>query len=403
MAKQKTASEDERLGQAMSVITSKTGAVGTAELSNNIAGLSIPTYAERYMRDSNVYITGKLEMYAGQPGAGKSAYGFHVALRFLEAGGIFFLIETENKLSPASLKANLGSKWYDSDKVKVIQATSLNADSEGEVVTSWMGALKEIISAVKTNNLERVPIYIMVDSMMGSPSAEQIKAYEDSGVSEANTSSLRVAKALSDNMKLLSSSINGTNILIGFTNHGKTKIQMGGMPGRGDDRSFPGGAAIAFHCALVLWFYKGGKEGDTLTVGRAVRVGVYKNSFGREESSINLGFRYDVERDESGTPILGANESPIRTVKWNWDEASGDVLHQFCCSEGKESCASIRDIILVKQKSASKLTCEKLDCEEVTYEELGKKLEGNKEVLALIDTIPRMGVQRYPELESAKG
>lgn len=408
--KQQKLDEDERAHLLFNTVAEKYGGMTMQELTDSCSGLPIRCYAERYVRDSNVYITGKIEMYVGRQGSGKSSYGFHVAGQFLDAGGYFFIVETENKLSPVSLLANLGEERFKSGRVQFIRAGSVDMETEGDDndshLQSWQGAVSGILKIVREQNLMNVPIYILVDSILGAAGSESRKEYDEDGKSSGrSTSDMARAASITRFLANLAQDLRDTNILVGFTNHGKDKVQMGQAPKGGDPRSIPGGDSIGFHCTPIMWFERGGKEGDVATVGRNIKLSCFKNSFGDDGRKIDLSFRYDHIRDADGNVVSGVNEEYTRVVRWDWYGATGELLKDFCSKDNFNkyvSCVESRNLITLHDKG-SKFECPELDVEGVTAAELGKALEEHPEVERKIRSFPRLGVCQYPVVQYKKG
>ena len=407
--------ENELMGQLFNNIGDKFGGMDTAELATNCAGYKIPYYSERYIRDSNVYITGKIEMYVGDPGSGKSSYGFHVGSEFIDDGGYFFFVETENKISPVTLRANLGAERFESGRVQFIPAGSVDMetgdDDDDKNSQSWQGIVSGIIAHLRKEKLQHLPIYILVDSILGAAGSESRKEYFEEGQSKGrSTSDMARAASITRFLSNLASDLRDTNILVAFTNHRKEKIAMGGKPVLGDKTSIPGGSSLIFHCSLVLMFMKGAKEGDMQTVGRAVRVSCYKNSFGGEERRMSLSFRYDHVTDAEGNFIMDKDDEYIRLVYWNWHAATGQLLRDFCCKDGfdeKVSSAVSRKLINLHYKGG-KFTCPELDMVEdsdqpLTAEALGKALEAHPDVEKVIRGFPRLAICQYPTITYEEG
>lgn len=407
MAKKKAQpTEDDSMKQLFSNIAVKFGGMNTEQLVDNCSGFEIPYFSERYLRDSNVYITGKIEMYVGSQGSGKTSYGFHVANQFLDLGGYFFLIETENKLSPVSLEANLGKERFSSGRVQFIPGGSVDMEVEGDDVDahlqSWQSAVSGIIKELRKQKLTHLPVYILVDSLLGAAGSESHKEYLEEGQSKGrSTSDMARAASITRFLANLAQDLRDTNILVGFTNHGKTKIQMGGMPALGNEKSIPGGDSIGFHCSLILWFDRGGKDGDVNTVGRNIRIGCYKNSFGGEERKVNVGFRYDHIRDAEGNVMVNDEEEYTRVVRWDWHGATGDLIKLFCHrnSDYSKLGSTVSRKLISLQGSNKKLVCPELEVKEVGPAELGQALEQHPDVEHLIRSFPRLGVCQYPVIQ----
>lgn len=412
MAKKKPVlSEDDRMGQLFNNVATKYGGMNTEELVDNCSGFAIPYYSERYVRDSNVYITGKIEMYVGGQGSGKTSYGFHVANQFIDMGGYFFMIETENKLSPVSMEANLGTERFKSGRVQFISAGSVDMaiddkKEEQQYLQSWQSVLSGIIKMIRDQKLHHLPVYILVDSLLGASGSESRKEYEAEGQSAGrSTSDMARAASITRFLSNLVVELKGTNILVGFTNHGKTKIQMGGMPVVGSKESIPGGDSIGFHCSLILWFSRGGKEGDVSTAGRNIKIGCFKNSFGGEERKVYVGFRYDHIRDAEGNVVKNEEEEYTRVVRWNWHEATGGLLRLFCHRTSEQSPLGSQESrhLINLTGSNKKLVCPELEVREVDFEALGRALEQHPGVEHHIRSFPRLGICQYPVIEYEEG
>lgn len=399
MAK-KEVPESDRMKCLMTNVAQKCGGITLGELKSRIAGLPIPYYSERYTRDGNIYIVGQIEMYVGGYGSGKSAYGFHVAQCFLDAGGLFFLVETEHKISPVSLEANLGTERFNCGRVQFIQCDTINAQKEkGEdaIIDSWQGVLTNIVKMVKAQKLENVPIYILVDSLLGPPSDQLAEKIKTEGVASTDTTNLQRAQNIEKYLSTLCSSIAGTNILIGFTNHGKNKVSMGGMPQRGDERSFPGGVAAAFRCALVLWFERRSKEVMIETAGRTINISVWKNSFGGEERQVEVGFQYDLMRDSKGEVVTDEFGHPRRMVTWDWNRATGDLLESLADEEGP---MKIKVGAEVRKMAREAIKCLKVK-DGASNADVGVALEKSEEAKHALLFCARTSTCMYPELEFA--
>jgi RecA/RadA recombinase len=399
-------SEDDRIAQLFGNVANKYGGIEGKDIDKVCSGLPISTYAERYVRDSNVYITGKIEMYVGGQGSGKSSYGFHIANTFMDAGGLFFLVETENKMSPLTLKANIGQHRYESGRFQLVQCGSVDMETEGDDedshLQSWQEAISGIVSNLRSLNLTDMPVYILVDSLLGASGSESRKEYNEEGLARGrSTSDMARAASITRFLSNLAVDLRETNILVGFTNHGKTKIQMGGMPMGGDGKSIPGGDSIGFHCSTIMWFERGAKESDVKTSGRNVKISCFKNSFGDDTRKLKVGFRYDNVRDEEGNPILGPDNDYVRTVHWNWHAATGFLVKSFCSKENyddKVSCAESRKLITLHNRKG-RLDCEEMNAENLTMEEFGMLLEEHPEVEKKIRAFPKLGVSQYPLLD----
>jgi RecA/RadA recombinase len=383
------------------------GGLSPEEAKEKARGVLIPTYAERYARDSNVYFVEKIEMYAGGYGSGKSSYGFHVGCAFVDAGGLFVIIDTENKTSMKTVESNMGKHRIDTGRVWLIQTgTMYNAapdkkdkkksaeDEVKETIDSWQAKLKELLTAFKEKNLG-IPIYVLVDSMLGAAGAEAFAALEATGEIQGRSSiAIAQAASLATYFKALTGLMLGVPVLVAFTNQANQKISMDGKPVYGDGLSIPGGEKPKLASHLMLHFIRGGSEETTSEAGREVIIKVRKNSFGGEERSIRVSFAYDHLKDEAGEVMLDSEGHPIRVVNWDWTEATGKLLAASFVEKDHLN-AEARKSFIITSPRAKRFNCPQLNLTDADFVELGRAFESNPEVMALVERIPKMGTQYF--------
>lgn len=303
-------------------------------------GVYIPTYGERYLRDSNVYLLARMEMYVGEPSSGKTSYMLHEGIQYLKAGGYFIYIETENKFSETFLRANMG-EWASNPRFRVLPVVNMTIPKKkkGEKLTeeeeeastqAWMDQALGIIQMAKAVGKDGPPIYLGIDSLLGSASPE-LREQAESGGGMANSQSVgpRRAQIISNWYRVASPSLAHTNLTIGVTNHLGKRISMDGKPIYGSDIAIPGGNAPKFYSNLIMLFFRGTPEETASTEGRDVRIRVDKNSSGAEGRDLRLSFVTELAKDEAGETIMDDNYDSYRIVRWKWEESTAKILCRF--------------------------------------------------------------------------
>jgi hypothetical protein len=401
MAKKKPTDQNAAIDALFGSIHDNLGGMSPQEFADSVRGVPIPTFAERYIRDGDMYLTGKIEQYVGGYASGKTSYGEHVGSTFLDNGGYFIIIETENKFSHLTLEANIGSERYNCGRLRIIEAGSMYTAKDDKDVEacmrSWQTSLFNIIDGIRAGGIQK-PFYILVDSILGAAGAEVQAEVDETGQTQGrSTSGLAQAASLSRFFSAFSPKLRGLPVLVGFTNHGKDKVDMG-MPTRGDKRTFPGGNGPKFASSLVLWFTRLGAEVSVETAGRDIEIGVYKNSFGDESRKISLGFQYNNLFDEAGQVILDEEGNPKRRVKWDWTDASGRLL-ESAFIEKKLLSADAREVLDIVSPRANRFTSKELGINDATHAELGAAFEANPEVMRKARLIPKLGFQSFKKLK----
>jgi hypothetical protein len=338
----------------MRAMREQIGGYTHAETKKLVKGVYIPDFAERWVRDSNVYLLGMIEMHVGRQGAGKSTQLMRMGRIFLDAGGLFVYIETEGKYTPAFVEATLGDRAF-SDRYLAVHVKTIGEDDpgkrrkgrrtrteeelEGEMreAMGWFGHVYRVIRWHRENCPER-PLLIGVDTVISAASQALVETYneEEGRLGEINTAPLRQAKILKEWLKLVGADLRDGNVLLVFTNHVTEEITLTGPPrfGRAETR-WSGGSALGQRAATIVEYDKAGVEKTSPNDIRTwTRITLRKVSNGTGTRSLRVSFsagRFLAGAD--GEYIRGADGEKIRVVEWNWPEAGVDVLSRCFNSE----------------------------------------------------------------------
>jgi hypothetical protein len=365
------------------------------KLSERFLVLGIKELALQWLLDSNGIYLGKTYQFSGKTASCKSQFGYEVGMFFLQAGGIFILVETENKTSPSTLKAKFGA-LYDCGRFFYHQVdfTDLDVESRAEL---WQKAVSFWIKKLKDLNMAHAPTWILVDSLVGTGSAESNKQIiEDGGAEGRSTSGMVRASSNTKYMALLTKTIIDTGISVAFTNHLKDETQeKAGVKSYGPKKGIVGGGdAVGFGCATMLDFARGSAQGGVSDAGRFVHISVRKGSFGKDFQHIQVPFDVYIQRDEDGNVVNDERGDPIRRITWDWDEAFTLLLEQFCLGDGDYKVADANKIVRM-QKGGGKYSSKRLKVENLTATEFGQAAAANREMLYELQCLPRFNINQY--------
>jgi RecA/RadA recombinase len=392
----------------MNCVRTTLGGLSADEAKEKARGVLIPTFAERYLRDSNVYFVEKIEMYEGGYASGKSSYGFHVGASFIDAGGAFFIIDTENKTSFKTVESNIGKARVDTGRVQLLQTGSMyspeakkDKDDVADHLKSWQSVLTALLAYIREKDTKD-PVFILVDSMLGAAGAEAFAMLEEEGQFQGrSTVDMAQAASLAKYFKSLSGQMIGLPVLVAFTNQLTKKIQVGGYQRPGaEEWTSPGGEKPKMASHLILQFRQGKKEETVEEAGKEINIKIKKNSFGGEERSIKVSFSYMHMKDATGEVALDDAGHPIRMVEWDWIEATGKLL-QEAFVEKEHLSQDARKTFKLTSPRANKFDCEALGLQAVSHKELGAAFEANPDVMRQVELITKMGIQYFNVMGAA--
>ncbi len=325
------------------------GGFTVKEIEQAVRCIYAESYAQRFVRDSSGYILGHFELHVGKPSTGKTSALMQIGRVFLDAGGVFFLVDTEGKCTPAHIRAVLGDR-ADSprfifirastvgdagkDKKKKEKKTKTEEEIDEEVAreTGWFTQIANALAWSK-NNAPDVPVLIALDTITSAPTEEHMREFSaNEGVMKAaSTKQLRRASVIKSWLESICAELTGTNILFAATNHVRDDINLdGGTTYGAQETKWSGGAALEQRAAVIVEYHKSTARDDSVeTSTNAVRITVRKNSNGTANRKLQVPFDYRHLLDESGRPVLSATGEKVRIVNWQWDKATVNLLSSF--------------------------------------------------------------------------
>ena len=230
---------------------------------------------------------GKVTMFAGVPGAGKSYIAAGNIVRDAQRQGIFtVLIDSENALDENWLKA-LG---VDTDDTKVLKLNMAQIDDVAGMFSEFMSMYKEDWGGVPED--ERQKVLFVIDSlgMLLTPSeAEQFKKGEMKG--DMGIKAKRLKALVTNLVNMLGS----YDIGVVATNH----VYGNQDPYSGEKFKISGGEGIAYASSIVVEIQKGklkeDADGNKITDVQGIRAmcKVSKTRFAKPFEGVTVKIPYD--------------------------------------------------------------------------------------------------------------
>lgn len=384
----------------------------TAEDSDPLIGIPLPTLAARYLLQANIFPLSRFTQLRGEFSAGKSALLLEIMRWFSVYGGGAILIDTENKGSDTMLRGMLGHNPQHIARTKVTTAASVE-----EWQGKYMGFCKAIHAQIDAaNSPDRViPVCIGVDSISAVEVDRRIEKVADEGHAAAGHPYL--ARNLSDFMRTaLVPTLRHYPIALIATNHLKEEINSMGF---GPPKKYaPGGASLDYYPTLIIDMQKAARNNITSgrAEGQAVRLTATKNNLGAagRRLVVNLMWYGDIMpiKDEEGDDTYKNQQY----FYWDWHTASIRLLMDLQAPDKKPQpgtdpklAALIRQVCDLEYKHGTKnaetplvfsaaLGIAKQNA--VSEVEASIAIEENKKVLGMLHGL--LGINEYVVCNPAK-
>ena len=204
---------------------------------------------------------GRITELTGLEGSGKSLIAAHMMANVQKEGGVVVLLDTENAVNPEFFEAiglNLGKMVY----------------AQPSTVEDIFTSIETIIRRVREKDNNDKKIIIVVDSVAGAPTQQELEAdYGKDGYATGK------AIILSKAMRKITQLIAKQKIALVFTNQLRQKMNA---PAFSDPWTTSGGKAIAFHASTRLRLAITGKIATKSkeVIGVSVKATVIKNRIG---------------------------------------------------------------------------------------------------------------------------
>lgn len=326
--------------------------------------MPLPHFCLQYLFSCTGIRFGGTYMIQGPPQSNKSPFLFWLLGYMSKApedggyGGISWLSETENKLSPSLLRSFITEPYQTGESPTFLLAREYNLE---DMFANFSERLDMYMDKYPEKNC---PILQGIDSISGATTKENITALQEDGVR---------GRGYSDKPILLTSWFDGYSglvrdipIITFAVNHEKpTMPQPGAPPGMPARGHASGGEAQKFKASLNLKF---SAQKFNNNLGNRVTIRTYKNSFGTERKML-VDFVWD--------KTDGDNEG--QNHRWLWSKATVELL--MAPPPFITNMTNLSQIIDVDAtKDLNKVTSETLGVKNVSPEEFEMALMTNEEV-----------------------
>lgn len=366
-------------------------------------GFNVPSLALRYLIGMTTWPLQRITQSQGPQYSCKSAFIFQLERWVLEAGGVVFHVDTENKVSSSLQAAMIPERFLIDPEYSLMyqQATLQSINEWQRFVTQQLVNMKDTAKQF-SGKKDAKPDYMMfiaVDSMLGSGSEESSKYIQKQGEAQGRTfsdASLLIANYMRD----MPTKLIGWPVNVHFSHHEKDdpSARFGG-------KRHGGGSAPDFMATLDLVFSLGRKkpsdsyadsggpafttvyDGKTMrpgVQGRWVTIGIKKNSEGpaiKRQISVPFVWRYDKIEEEPTNPdaVVESEGAQYKQVAWwDWDTACVDM----CLNHATQ----LKDVLKIERKTGSRETVYYCEAAGVSPEdamlqhELGAVIESNEKL-----------------------
>jgi len=351
--------------------------------------LPVPALSCRVILQNEGLPLSRCYQLVGEAGSYKSTMAAEWGRWHRICGGGSFLTEAEDKPTP-DLR-NSVNNW----DVKAIRL------SDADTVEEWQTKVNKGTQMLQKRLEQKgmpgrtVPFCFIVDSLTGVPSERTRKSIMESG--HASPHFAIEAQLISDWLKVYPSLLRDWPMSFVGVNH--LKVHRDSLTGR-VDYQMPGGAALRFHCALIVELQRVGHIKEFADYKAAtISMRSIKNSYGADDARICVRFKTWLQEDAEGVYRLHS--------RFEWWEAS--IL--FLC-DGFGLTQTRKNFLMPRINAVCDFHKKRGGDEHYSYwsdrlgvpssnamtaHELGMELERHPDVLA--ELYPILGIQRNPLFE----
>ena len=251
-------------------------------------------------RPNGGFPVGRITEITGMEQSGKSLLAAHALANTQKMGGIAVLIDSESAISKEFLQA-IGVD------LKTLIYIPL------ELIEEVFEAIENIVNYLISNNIKDKIITIVVDSVAGTSTKQEMEAdYDKDGW--ATSKAIILSKA----MRKVTNFVSKSNICLIMTNQLRTKMSVT----FGDNMTTSGGKAVAYHSSVRLRLASAGQikvkiDGREEIVGATTRAKVIKNRCGPPLRTADYDIYYDSGIDDYGQWLVTLRDRKLVTESGN--------------------------------------------------------------------------------------
>ena len=262
---------------------------------------------------------GRITELTGLEGSGKSLIAAHMMANVQREGGVVVLLDTENAVNPEFFEAiglNFGQMVY----------------AQPDTVEDIFVMIETIINRVREKQSNDKKVIIVVDSVAGAPTKQEMEAdYDKDGYATGK------AIILSKAMRKVTSLIAKQKIALVFTNQLRQKMNA---PAFSDPWTTSGGKAIAYHASTRIRLATTGKiaNKDKEVIGVSVKASVIKNRLGPPYRTAEFNVYFDRGIDDLDSWLKFCKDKGLMKTAGayvKYEDLNGNE-HQFAGKEFKK-------------------------------------------------------------------
>lgn len=333
-------------------------------------GIRLPSLALRYLLRMNIFPFGRSYQYYGPSASAKSAFLYETYRWFVEAGGRYIHIETEDKDQELLRRSVTRYPAHITDKNWVFRAGTMQ-----DYQTVYWAQAREMKAQCKKFNVgRRVPFVFGIDSLQAKLSNRTHEVYEKSdGAYKPQFGN--EANATSSWLKYATNVIHGWPMVVVGVNHDKVKKDDYGN----DVHHAPGGASQKYMATtrILMQHVTHLKRTSDGTEGVLIDMQADKNSASVTGQRIRVEFKWRV--DEVG----------VQTSWWDWPKTTVETLWHLIDRKNAGQLGRDLDARLgLRHKNAAAYTCKALGVSDPVHpSELGLMIEADATLSADLDKL----------------
>lgn len=332
-----------------------------------VAGIALPSLALRYLFRLRVMPFCRSYLIYGPPGSCKSSLCYYIYKLFVDHGGRYMHLETEDKDQQELRVSVLGYPPHLDDNEWRNRCPHINAYQK--LFYGYTGAMRDACAKAKIGRT--MPFVVGVDSLMAKLPEHTLSTFEKQG-GEVTPRFGEAANSIAQWFRFATNELHGWPFCLVGVNHDKEKSDRHGNP----NHNAPGGSSQTFMATTRILcekvnYLKRSAEG---VEGVTVRCKTDKNSASTTGQYLEVDFKW--------------NATGERQVSWwDWDKATVLLLHALMENESASVADPIKDLTGLSKKNAGAWMAKPLGVTEyVSPSELGKVIEASP-VMEQLDRI----------------
>ncbi len=387
-------------------VSTSTKAYTMGDHAEHTWGIPIPSLAFQYLiGGSSVLPCQRYFQIGGEAKSYKSTLDVQFALWNVQAGGISIVIDTEHKTSAGMLDA---MSWWCTTEEQKKRLIYKAANSIEEWQTIATSLLEYAINEEERPKGKRVPLYLGIDSLMGSSTGEALTDLFKEGHAEARGYPLDVMKVTNWLKKI---SLLRTTMSVGWVRHLKQSIEPSHT---GPKFKEVGGSEAGFRASLGLRVSKKQSPDEWAShpalphkeysaQGHQLFIKSEISCLGPDKRTVSPHILWQYI-PQTITDSDGTTRTVQRQIMaMDWAGALGNLLVDMKYDDKTKAFAKdierLDAVLYFTQPKANRVKCEKLGLDGVTMTEFGQAIEANPEARKAVSNI--LNISEFRSVQDA--